>query len=204
MIYNIELKNIQKKYGDRIIINNGNFNFDNKHIYIISGKNGCGKSTLLNIISNYDTDYKGSYNKHKLKVAYLLQEDMLFRNLTVKENLKLKIYALYLTNNDEIITYISDKLNLHDILEKKIYELSGGEKKKVGIGQILISDSDIILLDEPISNIQEDYAKELMDIIFDVFRDKILIITSHKDICSKTNRPFIKIEIKEGDVKYEV
>ncbi len=83
----IKLIGVTKKYGDRYILNQVDLSLDSSHIYILVGKNGCGKSTLFNVISGYDRDYSGRVQLNDLSVGYLLQSDMLFRNLTVRENL---------------------------------------------------------------------------------------------------------------------
>lgn len=204
MTYSIELKNVSKKYGDRIILRELNFIFNNDHIYIIFGENGCGKSTLLNILSKYDTDYKGSYNCNSLRIAYLMQEDLLFRNLTVKENLILQLKALKNNCDYRKIDTVASKLGLLDFLESKVSELSGGEKKKVSIAQIILMEADIILLDEPTANIQKEYAKELLNIIYEEFKDKILIIASHDNLYKNSDRHFVRIELKEGRIQYGV
>ena len=197
MNYNIKLKNISKKYGDNIILDNVDLHFDNNHIYVLIGKNGCGKSTLLNIISKYDTNYDGCYENNELTIGYLLQDDLLFRNLTVKENFTLQVKALYRGNNHEKINSMARKLGLLDFLNKKVSELSGGEKKKVAIGQIILTNADIILLDEPTANIQKEHAKDLLNIIYNEFKEKILIIASH-DKC------LVKVKLKNGKVHYGI
>ncbi|HFR3882785.1 TPA: ATP-binding cassette domain-containing protein, partial [Streptococcus suis] len=106
-------------------------------------------------------------------MAYLLQDDLLFRNLTVEENLMLQLKALKSNFDYKMINTLASKLGLLDFLNSKVSELSGGEKKKVAIGQIILTDADIILLDEPTANIQKEYAKDLMNFIYEEFRDKI-------------------------------
>lgn len=204
MTYKVELKNVLKKYGDRTILKDLNLIFDNRHVYIIFGKNGCGKSTLLNILAKYDTNYKGSYVCNGFKIAYLLQDDLLFRNLTVEENLMLQLKALKSNFDYKMINTLASKLGLLDFLNSKVSELSGGEKKKVAIGQIILTDADIILLDEPTANIQKEYAKDLMNFIYEEFRDKILIISSHDNLHQNNDRNFVKIELKDGEAKYGV
>ncbi|HFR3659217.1 TPA: ATP-binding cassette domain-containing protein, partial [Streptococcus suis] len=148
--------------------------------------------------------YKGSYVCNGFKIAYLLQDDLLFRNLTVEENLMLQLKALKSNFDYKMINTLASKLGLLDFLNSKVSELSGGEKKKVAIGQIILTDADIILLDEPTANIQKEYAKDLMNFIYEEFRDKILIISSHDNLHQNNDRNFVKIELKDGEAKYGV
>ena len=195
----IELIELTKKYGGRHILDRVNLSLDSGHIYILVGKNGSGKSTLFNIISGYDQDYSGRVELHGKLVSYLLQNDMLFRNLTVRENFALQAAAIHKEEGAEWIEHVSRELELQAFLDRKISELSGGEKKKLSIGQIMLKDTDIVLLDEPTANIQKEYARELMKTIFHAFQDKILIISSHDDLFEYGDK-VVRLELKDGKI----
>lgn len=195
----IELIGVTKKYGDRCILNQVDLSLDSDHIYILVGENGCGKSTLLNIISGYDNDYSGRVQLNNLSVGYLLQNDMLFRNLTVRENLMLQATAIHRDKDTGLLDGIIQQLDLHKFLDRRVSELSGGEKKKVSIGQIMLKDTDVVLLDEPTANIQKTYARDLIKIINRAFKDKILIISSHDDIFEYDEKT-CRLELKDGEI----
>lgn len=195
----IELIGVTKKYGDRCILNQVDLSLDSDHIYILVGENGCGKSTLLNIISGYDNDYSGRVQLNNLSVGYLLQNDMLFRNLTVRENLMLQAAAIHRDKDMGLLDGIIQQLDLHKFLDRRVSELSGGEKKKVSIGQIMLKDTDVVLLDEPTANIQKTYARDLIKIINCAFKDKILIISSHDDIFEYDEKT-CRLELKDGEI----
>lgn len=195
----IELIGVTKKYGDRYILNRVDLSLDSNHIYILVGKNGCGKSTLFNIISGYDNDYSGSVQLNGLSVGYLLQNDMLFRNLTVRENLMLQAAALHRDKEKGLIECVSQQLDLQNLLDRRVSELSGGEKKKVSIAQIMLKNTDIVLLDEPTANIEKEYAKDLIRTIYDAFREKILIISSH-DALFEYDERICGLELKDGEI----
>lgn len=195
----IELIGVTKKYGDRYILNQVNLSLDSSHIYILVGKNGCGKSTLFNIISGYDRDYSGSVQLNGLSVGYLLQNDMLFRNLTVRENLMLQAAAIQRDKEAGLIEHISRQLDLQSFLDRRVSELSGGEKKKVSIGQIMLKNMDVVLLDEPTSNIQKAYARDLIRTIYDAFKEKILVISSHDNLF-EYDKKTCGLELKDGEI----
>lgn len=203
MKHRIELIEVTKKYGKRSVLSGVSLSLDSYHNYILVGENGCGKSTLFNIISGYDRDYHGEVRLNGLSVGYLLQSDMLFRNLTVRENLILQAAA---TNKDKetgIVERISQRLNLQDILGRRVYELSGGEKKKVSIAQIMIKDTDVVLMDEPTANMQKAHAKDIINTIFNAFGDKILVISSHDDLFAYDGKT-IRLELKDGRINGSV
>lgn len=194
----IELIGVTKKYGDRYILNRVDFSLDSNHIYVLVGKNGCGKSTLFNIISGYDRDYSGRVQLNGLSVGYLLQNDMLFRNLTVRDNLMLQAAAIHRDKEIGLIENVSQQLDLQNLLDRRVSELSGGEKKKVSIGQIMLKNADVVLLDEPTANIQKEYAMDLIRTIYDAFEEKILVVASHDDLFEYDER-ICRLELKDGE-----
>lgn len=195
----IKLIGVTKKYGDRYILNQVDLSLDSSHIYILVGKNGCGKSTLFNVISGYDRDYSGRVQLNDLSVGYLLQSDMLFRNLTVRENLMLQAAAIHKDKETGLVEHISRQLDLQNLLDRRVSELSGGEKKKVSIGQIMMKDTDVVLLDEPTANIQKTYARDLIRTINNAFEDKILVISSHDDLFEYDEK-ICRLELKDGEI----
>ena len=204
MTYKVTLKNLTKKFGSRVILRDLNLKFDKDHIYLITGKNGCGKSTLLNILSKYDTDYEGDYDSNGLRIAYLLQDDLLFRNLTVEDNLKLQIMAEGKEPDPTRIKTLAGKLGLLDLLDRNVSQLSGGEKKKVAIGQLILKEADLVLLDEPNANIQKEYAQDLIDFIYEEFKGKILVIASHDKLKEPRDREMVKIKLEDGVAYYGI
>ena len=195
----IKLIGVTKKYGDRYILNQVDLSLDSSHIYILVGKNGCGKSTLFNVISGYDRDYSGRVQLNDLSVGYLLQSDMLLRNLTVRENLMLQAAAIHKDKETGLVEHISRQLDLQNLLDRRVSELSGGEKKKVSIGQIMMKDTDVVLLDEPTANIQKTYARDLIRTINNAFEDKILVISSHDDLFEYDEK-ICRLELKDGEI----
>ena len=195
----IKLIGVTKKYGDRYILNQVDLSLDSSHIYILVGKNGCGKSTLFNVISGYDRDYSGRVQLNDLSVGYLLQSDMLFRNLTLRENLMLQAAAIHKDKETGLVEHISRQLDLQYLLDRRVSELSGGEKKKVSIGQIMMKDTDVVLLDEPTANIQKTYARDLIRTINNAFEDKILVISSHDDLFEYDEKT-CRLELKDGEI----
>lgn len=199
MSLSIEAKNITKRYGNRLILDDINFCLDDEYIYILRGENGCGKSTLLNILSSYDQDYEGEVNLNNLSIGYLYQDDLLLKNLSVRDNLKLEEYAQNKKVDQEEINTITTKLGIDELLDKKVSDLSGGERKKLSIAQLIIKDKDVIFLDEPTANIEKTYAKDLMQYLLDTFKGKIVLIATH-DQMPVFNRGIKELTLKGAKI----
>lgn len=167
----IELKNIVKEYNKIKIINKFNYVFESKGLYIISGVSGCGKTTLLNIIASKDNDYTGK-RVVKGDIYYLRDAGNLVSSLSVKDN----FFLLELVTNKKIVFYFDIK----EIMNKKVKKLSLGEKQLVELTIALNSNSSILVLDEPFSAISQKNKKLIKDVIEEIGKEKLVIISSHE------------------------
>ena len=113
----------------------------------------------------------------------MFQENTLFSNITVEENLLLK----YLVRNDNLDGFSSicknalEQFEIIGLMHKKVELLSGGEKQRVRLAQMLLNKSDIILLDEPLLQINEESVNNICDTISKVFCNSFLFIVSHNN-----------------------
>jgi len=201
----ISLDHLSKSYGDRVILNDLNYTFNSNFCYIIQGKSGIGKTTLLNIISGYLRADSGNVHISKnTKIDYMFQEEMLFSNLSVIENLTIKYYAdshINKWNVEKVKTEYIDVLELfkiENLLECKIYELSGGEKQRVILASMIVSKAQILLIDEPITNLDEENRVLIQKIIESCIPNRIIIVVSHIEMNIKNNVK--KLILKNGEL----
>lgn len=184
----IEIKNLYKKFNDKIIYDNFSITFDDDKVNCIVGESGGGKSTLLNIISGlmpYDSgDIAGIDFKD---VSYVFQEDRLIPWLNIKKNMELFIYNYY--EKEEAISNINnifEMLNIKDTFNKYPNELSGGMKQRVNIARAILKPSKLILMDEPFKsldyktkyNIMKDFKE-----ILKVNKRMVIFVTHDVDEC---------------------
>ncbi|CAH8768126.1 ABC transporter ATP-binding protein [Paenibacillus dendritiformis] len=180
----LRLINISKQFGDKLLLDAIDFEFHAGRIYIIRGESGSGKTTLLNIIAGYiEADAGRLEMQPNTKIEYLFQDEMLFSNLTARENMYIKYRAR--NRDDAGFTPLAEstlaQFNILDLADRKISMLSGGEKQRVQLASILISDPDIILMDEPTSKLDLHNKKTIYEAIMSVFHQKLVIIVSHEN-----------------------
>lgn len=165
----IEAKNLSISY-DKKVIDDISFKIEEGKVNILMGRNGSGKSTILNAISGIKS-YDGEI-KTDGKVSYLNQNINSKARFTVFETIllgKVADLSLRITKNDKKdAEKILDLLDIRNYKDKYINRLSGGEVQKVFIGQALVANPKILLLDEPVSALDLKNQYEIMRIIKDL------------------------------------
>ena len=165
----IEAKNLSISY-DRKVIDDISFKIEEGKVNILMGRNGAGKSTILNAISGIKS-YEGEI-KTDGKVSYLNQNINSKAKFTVFETIllgKVADLSLKITKDDKKdVEKILDLLDIRKYKDKYINRLSGGEVQKVFIGQALVANPKILLLDEPVSALDLKNQYEIMRIIKDL------------------------------------
>ena len=183
----LELKNIYKSFGDKKVISDFNFNFDDTGIYAIVGESGIGKTTLLRIISGLDKSFSGEIFPQKRKIAFVFQEYRLFPQLNAIENL---IYAISNKKNEAVLKSAEEILYRLSFTKEEFMllpgELSGGMKQRVSLARAFLYDAPILLLDEPTKELDENNANIVREIIAEEAKKRLVIIVSHnkEDISS--------------------
>ena len=182
----IEIKNLNKSYGEHQIIQNLSFNIEEKSRVAIVGESGVGKTTLLRMIAGLESYDSGEIICQNKTIGMIFQDGGLFEHALVKDNiifgLKKLGYSKEKINQD--LLDISKKLHIEHLLNRYPISLSSGEKQRVGIARALIRKPDILLLDEPFSNldIKLSYAleKELLE-IQESYGMTLIIVTHNID-----------------------
>lgn len=182
MTIELELNGIVKQFGNKNLFKIPGYVFSGSgRPYVITGQNGVGKTTLFNMIYGYDKDFCGEIKYNGNNMYYMLQEEMLFRSLTVQENIELFTNSLRTDTEEKTIEGIK-LFSLDGILNTKVNSISVGERKRLALLFVFLFNPDIILLDEPTAALEKRTAVEYMNTIISVFSESLIVIISHDEI----------------------
>tara|TARA_B100001121_G_scaffold256076_1_gene233807 strand:+ start:91 stop:864 length:774 start_codon:yes stop_codon:yes gene_type:complete len=188
----IEFKNVSFGFSNRLILDNINFSINKNSIHGLLGPNGAGKSTLFHLITgllnpkngeikiagNTTNKYPIYLRTRKFRIGFVPQHGGAFLDLTLLDNLK-AISEIVINNKNlrnEKINYLLSKFELNHLKDVKTKNLSGGEYKKLVISLSLLSDPNILLLDEPFSALDVLTISMLQEIIINLQQETDITI----------------------------
>lgn len=204
----IEIKNVSKKYGKRIIFSNLNINIEEGKMIALVGPSGCGKSTLLNMIGlleSYDNGEIKILGKELPKIEsraatlirrntinYLFQSFALINDMTVCDNLFLAMNFMNLSNKEKLnkINQMLEQVNLIHVKNELVNTLSGGEQQRVALARTILKPGNIILADEPTGSLDTASANNAFDLIkslCDHYGKTVLMVTHNTDLANKAH-----------------
>lgn len=190
----LELSHVSYYYSkSHMVLDDLNEKFETGKIYVIFGPSGCGKTTLLSLLGGLDTPRSGAIlmdgqdiqkaglSQHRRRnISFVFQNYNLIDYMTPEENVKL------VTKKDALP--LLEKVGLsREESKRNVLKLSGGQQQRVAIARALASENPIILADEPTGNLDEDTAREIIDIFKEAAREfqKCVIIVSHSNEVAK-------------------
>ena len=217
----IKLSNVSKFYYSKGVIASGfskvNLSFDMGEFVVITGESGSGKSTLLNVISGLDSYEEGemyingeetshyteeNFEEYRRKyVGNIFQSFNLVNSYTVYQNIEL---VLLLNGNkkkdikSKVIELIKE-VGLYKFRNTKVSKLSGGQKQRVAIARALAKNTPMIIADEPTGNLDSKSAKEVLKLLSEISKDKLVIVVTHnyEQVSEYATR---KIKMHDGKV----
>jgi len=176
----LHAQDISKKYGNKIVLEDFNFDVYKGEFLSLLGSSGCGKTTLLRILVGIEQPTKGKLFKYdedvtelspyQRNIGIVFQNYALFPNMTVYENIAYALSPKHLPKAEveSKVREMIETMGLTDHIYKKPSALSGGQQQRVAIARTLITNPDIILFDEPMSaldaNIKLVLREELKNI----------------------------------------
>lgn len=187
----VSFNNVTKEFKNKTVLKGVSFNIEAGDIYGLIGENGAGKTTLLKLIVNLLKPTSGNIQvlgKEIKKDSYdylrnigaLIDEPVFYKKLTLYENFK--VHCEYLGFYDEEkLENVLIRVGLHNKKDRKIKELSFGEKQKLAIAYALITEPELLILDEPTNGLDPIAIVELREILLKLNREfnTTIIISSH-------------------------
>lgn len=177
----LQITNLTKSYGETIILDNVNLSIDSGEIVGLLGRNGAGKSTLMKCIVGL---VRKDYGKIKFngvvsnKSGYLIEYPAFYPNLSAYDNLK--IFASILNVCDKRIKDIIDIVGLTKHGDKIFANYSLGMKQRLGLGRVLLTDPDLLILDEPFNGLDPSGVIEIRGLLKELAKSgKSILISSH-------------------------
>ena len=188
----IEVKNLTKRYGDHLALDDISFTVGDGEIVGFLGPNGAGKSTTMNIITGYLSSTEGAVLVDgvdvledpvaaKKKIGYLPELPPLYLDMTVEEYLNFACDLKHIPagKKEETIDQVSRLARVQDVKGRLIKNLSKGYKQRVGLAQALVGNPEVLILDEPTVGLDPKQIIEVRDLIKNLSKKHTILLSSH-------------------------
>ncbi|MFK5883124.1 MAG: ABC transporter ATP-binding protein/permease [Candidatus Izemoplasma sp.] len=200
----IKLNNLHKYFNKNSknpihVINDINLELPDKGLVVLLGPSGSGKTTLLNVLGGLDKVNSGTImfddleinhykagvwdkirNKH---VGYIFQNYNLLTNLTVYDNISFTLNMIGVLDKDEIdkrIDYLLGHMGMENYRKRRASQLSGGQQQRVAIARALAKNPKVIIADEPTGNLDSKNTIDIMNIIKQISKEKLVVLVTHE------------------------
>lgn len=202
----IQVDNLSVSFGDNKVLDNVSFDFEDNKIYCVLGRSGSGKSTLLRSIAGLlkPTDGKVTYKDKEItkpnENIFMMHQN--YTNFPWKNCMENVLFPVKLmrkaTKKDYVeATELLFKVGLGEHIEKYPEQLSGGMKQRLSLARVLMSKPEVILMDEPLSALDDKTRVEMQDLIMNLQKETkniIIMITHSKSDADKMADHIIQIE----------
>ena len=217
----LRLENISKYYYSKnnivLALNHISCEFKQGEFVAITGESGSGKSTFLNVLSGLDTFEEGKlfvnddeithYTIEQLEsyrneyIGFVFQDYNIIESYSVLENVLSALLLQDLTQSERLekAKQILSRVGLENHINQKASTLSGGEKQRTVIARALAKDAEIIVCDEPTGNLDPDTAHDILALLNEIAKDKLVIVVTHN---YDQIEPYVtrKIRLYDGDI----
>lgn len=218
----VELINVSKSYANETVaLDDLSLKIPDGQFVFIVGPSGSGKSTFLKLLTKEEEPTSGKIiingtditSMKKRKIPYLrrtmgivFQDFRVIEKMTVFENVAFAMHVVGARSRDirKRVPYVLNLVDLGDKARRKVSELSGGEKQRVGLARALVNNPSMIIADEPTGNIDPSLSYELVELLSQINKcgTTVIMVTHDISIVKKFN--FRIIEIDEGKIKNDI
>jgi ABC-2 type transport system ATP-binding protein len=180
----LELRHVSSGYAKKNVLHDVSLTIQEPSIYVVLGPNGAGKTTLFRTIAGILEPYSGDVvfdgenvttsRDVRTRINYLSHYNAVPEEMTVRD--ALTFYANIQGGSAEEVLSL---LHLEELRDKRVSDLSEGQKKRVSVAKVFLQERDLYLMDEPTSNLDPGYSKEIRDILLRLSTDKIVLYSTH-------------------------
>jgi len=208
----LDATGLVKRYGKLTVVRSVDLTVGRGEVVGLLGPNGAGKTTSFRMIVGNERADGGTieldgrditdlamHRRARLGIGYLAQEPSIFRKLTVRENVMAILETLDLdrAGREERLDSVLSDLDIHHIVDRRGYQLSGGERRRVEIARCLVTKPSFILLDEPFVGIDPIAVADIQSIVASLKEKRLgVLITDHnvRETLNTTDRAYLMYE----------
>ena len=175
----IKINNVSKSFDGISAVDNVSIDIEYDSSVVISGPSGSGKSTLLRLIAGLETPDKGTIEingkcmsapglalpPYKRRIGYMFQSHALWPHMTILENIRFPLYDISSDEATKRAKLLLDRMEILHLADRKPDTISGGEARRVALARALAPKPEILLMDEPLSNLNHALKREMLDLI---------------------------------------
>lgn len=189
----LEINDLNKSFGTEQVLKDFNLDLDSGEIVQVEGETGRGKTTLKRCISGLENYEKGEVNVNG-DIAHVFQDERVLPWLNVKKNILL---SLQLKNEEitedklEEMLQLAQRLGVDNHLDKKVNQVSGGQLQRLLLIRALVTDPDVLLLDEPFNSLDSSTRNQIYSEVLGICKEKgiaVLVASHNEDLDSFIDR----------------
>ncbi len=200
----IRIKNLSYSYQEKKVLNDISVTFPDSGFIVILGKSGSGKTTFLSLLSHVLPLTEGTIEGNEREcISYVFQSPLLLNYMDVKDNVS---FPLLLRNELDIDKKVEDalkKVGMEEYEKRDVTTLSGGEKMRVSIARALVLDKDVLILDEPTGQLDENSSLVIYSILQEISKNRLVIMVTHDEKNSFELADYV-YELKDGKLEARV
>ena len=207
----VQVKNLKESFKDKEILKGVSFDIEKGNVCGLLGVNGAGKSTIMKIIFGLEEADSGAvvFNGEQISekssadfnIGALIESPAIYMNLSAFDNLKTR--ALLYDISDERINEVLKLIGLSHTGKKKAGHFSLGMKQRLGLGMAMITNPDLLILDEPTNGLDPDGIKELLDLITNLKKSGMTILLSSHQLHEVSKVADHIVILHNGEIFYD-
>jgi ABC-2 type transport system ATP-binding protein len=199
----IETQAVSKSYGDRVALKSVSMEAASGEILAVIGPNGAGKTTLLSIIAGIQQPDAGQVKLPAGEVGWVPQQAAVYGKLTVAENLRLFARLEKRPDVEDVVARMLNQTGLEDRADDQVSTLSGGNRQRVNIAVGLLSEPEVLLLDEPSASLDPRQRERLWEFLRALAEQGTAIIFSTHNVAEAERNAARVLVLADGELLFQ-